>query len=29
MVIVSHPTGNANVSAVVSALREEDLLAAF
>ena len=28
-VIVSHPTGNANVSAVVSALREEDLLAAF
>jgi alpha-maltose-1-phosphate synthase len=28
-VIVSHPTGNANVSAVVSALREEELLAAF
>jgi starch synthase len=28
-VIVSHPTGNANVSAVVSALHEEELLAAF
>jgi starch synthase len=28
-VIVSHPTGNANVSAVVSALEEEELLAAF
>ncbi len=28
-VIVSHPTGNANVSAVVTALHEEDLLAAF
>jgi len=28
-VIVSHPTGNANVSAVVSALHEHDLLAAF
>jgi alpha-maltose-1-phosphate synthase len=28
-VIVSHPTGNANVSAVVSALQEEELLAAF
>ena len=29
MVIVSHPTGNANVSAVVSALNEDELLAAF
>jgi len=29
MVIVSHPTGNANVSAVVSALYEAELLAAF
>lgn len=29
MVIVSHPTGNANVSAVVAALHEEELLAAF
>ena len=28
-VIVSHPTGNANVSAVVSALHEQELLAAF
>jgi glycosyltransferase involved in cell wall biosynthesis len=28
-VIVSHPTGNANVSAVVSALLEAELLAAF
>ncbi len=28
-VIVSHPTGNANVSAVVSALFEQELLAAF
>jgi alpha-maltose-1-phosphate synthase len=28
-VIVSHPTGNANVSAVVSALLEDELLAAF
>ena len=28
-VIVSHPTGNANVSAVVNALREDELLAAF
>ena len=28
-VIVSHPTGNANVSAVVSALHEDALLAAF
>ena len=28
-VIVSHPTGNANASAVVSALYENDLLAAF
>jgi len=28
-VIVSHPTGNANVSAVVSALVEDELLAAF
>jgi starch synthase len=28
-VIVSHPTGNANASAVVSALHEQDLLAAF
>jgi alpha-maltose-1-phosphate synthase len=28
-VIVSHPTGNANVSAVVSALHEDELLAAF
>ena len=28
-VIVSHPTGNANVTAVVSALQEEELLAAF
>jgi starch synthase len=28
-VVVSHPTGNANVSAVVNALMEEDLLAAF
>lgn len=28
-VIVSHPTGNANASAVVSALYEEELLAAF
>ena len=28
-VIVSHPTGNANVSAVVNALEEQDLLAAF
>lgn len=28
-VIVSHPTGNANVSAVVSALLEEELLEAF
>ena len=28
-VIVSHPTGNANVSAVVSALHESELLAAF
>ncbi len=28
-VIVSHPTGNANVSAVVSALNEDELLAAF
>jgi starch synthase len=28
-VIVSHPTGNANVSAVVSALLEEELLASF
>jgi len=29
MILVSHPTGNANVSAVVSALYEEELLAAF
>ena len=29
MVIVSHPTGNANVSAVVSALHEAELLTAF
>jgi glycosyltransferase involved in cell wall biosynthesis len=29
MVIVSHPTGNANVSAVVSALYEAELLEAF
>ena len=29
MVIVSHPTGNANVTAVVNALQEEELLAAF
>ena len=29
MVIVSHPTGNANVSAVVTALEEQDLLTAF
>jgi alpha-maltose-1-phosphate synthase len=29
MVIVSHPTGNANVTAVVSALHEAELLAAF
>jgi len=28
-VIVSHPTGNANVAAVVSALHEDELLAAF
>ncbi len=28
-VVVSHPTGNVNVSAVVSALLEDDLLAAF
>lgn len=28
-VIVSHPTGNANVAAVVSALYEDELLAAF
>ncbi len=28
-VIVSHPTGNANVTAVVSALHEQELLAAF
>ena len=28
-VLVSHPTGNANVTAVVSALHEHDLLAAF
>jgi glycosyltransferase involved in cell wall biosynthesis len=28
-VIVSHPTGNANVSAVVSSLQDEGLLAAF
>jgi len=28
-VIVSHPTGNANVSAVVSALLDDELLAAF
>ena len=28
-VIVSHPTGNANVSAVVTALYDEELLAAF
>jgi alpha-maltose-1-phosphate synthase len=28
-VIVSHPTGNANVSAVVTALHDEELLAAF
>ena len=29
LVIVSHPTGNANVSAVASALYQEELLAAF
>jgi glycosyltransferase involved in cell wall biosynthesis len=29
MVIVSHPTGNANVSAVVSSLEEHELLTAF